>query len=123
MIDIKLIDKNHSLFQNEAHYWFLRNIIKTIKAETGQYIDLYSDAHFEGKALETLIKYMKNAKALCASAPDSFEQSVGYTFENGARRNIVEKINKADLESEIDIILDFANEALSTNNALEFLGD
>jgi hypothetical protein len=67
-----------SLYFEDGCYWFLHPFIQDLANETGQYIDLYGDAAFEGRNLTALRRMLKAARAAASLQPDSWNVHVGY---------------------------------------------
>jgi hypothetical protein len=77
--------KDHSSFRpllgepcieldDDGCYWFLQPYFaSTLCNETGQYIDLYGDAQFEGKNLVALRRLLAEVRAVVLAQPPSWD--------------------------------------------------
>jgi hypothetical protein len=65
------------LLQDDGIYWFLHPLFERLRTETGQYIDLYGDAAFEGQNLSALERILVEARRLVACQPEAWEVHVG----------------------------------------------
>jgi hypothetical protein len=56
---------------DEGYYWFLHPLFEELRAETGEYINLYDRAVFSGDSLEALARTLSAAHSLVAGHPES----------------------------------------------------
>jgi hypothetical protein len=66
-----------SLEHNEGYYWFLAPLLEKLYNETGQMIDLYGHAVFEGDEIAALRRMLGAARTLVESQPESSLQHIG----------------------------------------------
>src|SRR5437763_11663789 len=62
---------------NDGYYWFLAPLFEQLARETGQSVDLYGDAAFDGKNLQVLRRMLTGARTLVESQPGTWEVHVG----------------------------------------------
>ena len=83
-------------FQSNGYYWFLHPFFEEVKELTGQMIDLYADARFEGAALAALAAVLDKARRAADSKPSTWEECIGWEDES-RRCPILDPVRKAAL--------------------------
>jgi len=73
--------------ENAAPSWFLHPLFEKLRAETGQYIDLYASATFADEQLAALKKMLAEAQ------PDCWEVQVGVQLAP-VRRDLREPLDR-----------------------------
>lgn len=68
--------------ESDGYYCFLHPLFERLRAETGQYIDLYGEASFTDEALTALERLLLDARALVAAQPETWEVFTGTQFSN-----------------------------------------
>jgi hypothetical protein len=63
--------------EDDGYYWFLHPLFDRLQGETGQYIDLYGDASFDGAALASLERMLAEGRELVESQRDRWQVHVG----------------------------------------------
>ncbi len=63
--------------ENDAAYWFLHPLFESLRAATGQYVDLDGNASFTGESLLVLKQMLAQGRASAESQPDSWEVHIG----------------------------------------------
>jgi hypothetical protein len=79
--------------ENAAPYWFLHPLFEKLRAETGQYIDLYGSATFADEQLGALKKMVAEARCLAEAQPDCWEVQVGVELVP-VRRDLCEPLDR-----------------------------
>jgi hypothetical protein len=64
-------------FENDGYYWFLHDLFKGLRSETGLYLDLYGDAMFGTSHFPRLKKLLHQAAALVEAQPAKWRVHVG----------------------------------------------
>jgi hypothetical protein len=64
-------------FDDDGYYWFLHPLFEELRAETGEYIDLYGGAVFEGESLVALQKMLANARSLVLAQSEVWSAHCG----------------------------------------------
>jgi hypothetical protein len=62
---------------DDGYYWFLHPLFERLRTDTGQYIDLYGDAHFDGECRAALERVLAEARRLAGSQPEEWQVHVG----------------------------------------------
>ncbi|MBB6049386.1 hypothetical protein [Armatimonas rosea] len=84
-----------SLFlDDDGYYWFLHPLFEQLAKETGQYIDLYGNAYFEGASLDALLEVLIQARQQIESQPTTWPVSVSIQIWP-EYKEIFEDVNKA----------------------------
>jgi hypothetical protein len=69
-----LLDEPCIELDDDGCYWFLQPFFASILCnETGQYIDLYGDASYEGKHLQTLRSLLAEVRAVVLAQPPTWD--------------------------------------------------
>jgi len=63
--------------EDDGYYWFLSDLFDQLKAETGQYIDLYGNATFPTSQLDALERTVAAAKELVDAQGESWKVHTG----------------------------------------------
>lgn len=107
---------------DDGYYWFLHPFFEKLRAETGQYIDLYGIASFQGDERTALARMLAEVRALVEAKPDSW---VGY--DESKLQPVYEEIPKPvkrlrflELLTHWQIIVD---RALELDRAVLCIGD
>ncbi|MGI8978450.1 MAG: hypothetical protein ACR2FY_04430 [Pirellulaceae bacterium] len=71
-------EENWLSLESDGYYWFLDPLFKTtLLQDTGQCIDLYGHAVFEGENLRTLRRFLAQARAIVQSQPETWDVHTG----------------------------------------------
>jgi hypothetical protein len=88
------IEKTPSLaLEDDGYYWFLHPLLVALADETGQYVDLYGEARFQGESLNALERVLVSACELVESQPSSWEVHVG-TQLSPERRELYKPVER-----------------------------
>jgi hypothetical protein len=79
--------------ENDGYYWFLHPLIAKLHSETGQYIDLYGDACFEGASLSALERMVAEAIVLVQAQPAVWQVHTG-TQTRPERKELYAEVEK-----------------------------
>jgi hypothetical protein len=63
--------------ESDGYYWFLHPLFERLRAETGEYIDLYGDASFSGRSLAALERTVADAINLVHAQPATWQVHTG----------------------------------------------
>lgn len=61
----------------DGYYWFLHPLFTELYNVTGEYIDLFGEASFQGENLEALGRSLSSARAVVESQADAWQVHVG----------------------------------------------
>lgn len=102
-----------SFRDDEGYYWFLHPLFEELRADTGEYIDLYGGAVFKGDALGALARTVAAARVLVDAQPDQWDVVIGIKMapEPEEIHTTVEKKQMLNLLSKLE-------EAVSTAKAV-----
>ena len=97
---------------SDGYYWFLHPLIERLKAQTGEYIDLYGDASFYGESLIALERTVAEAKEMVLSHPQSWQVHTGTQLkpEHKELYSEVDRTNFMELLSKLEQIIARAKE-------------
>src|SRR3954453_21478701 len=79
---------------DDGYYWFLHPFFERLAATTGQYVDLFGDAVFEGANLDCLEQMLTEARALVESKPERWSVHVGTTVRPTRRELYCEVVRE-----------------------------
>ncbi|WP_028982082.1 hypothetical protein [Sporocytophaga myxococcoides] len=113
-----------SLKGGDADYWYLwPTMIKEIKEETGELIDLYDDAEFSGdnlpKVEEIVIRQLEKLKQ---KKEKEWQVHIGTQIEP-VKQEIFKSLIKKDLERKLRHFLKIMEQARLTNEKVICIGD
>ncbi len=63
--------------EDDSYYWFLHPLFEQLQEATGQYIDLYGNAVFDGEGLTALEMMLRDARTMGMSQLESGSVHVG----------------------------------------------
>ncbi|MBL8797152.1 MAG: hypothetical protein JNM56_24840 [Planctomycetia bacterium] len=108
--------------EDDGYYWFLHSGFERLGAETGQYIDLYGMASFEGDKRLALAQMLAEVRVLAEVHPEFFRlyvQTQSQALHEGAFKPI-ERRRLLSLITHWQIVVDRAQEL---NRAVLCVGD
>ncbi len=88
-------DKSSLFLEDDGYYWFLCPLLQQLGEQTGQWIDPYEYACFEGVNLAFLAQTLKKAKTLIENQPEVWSVSLGIQHHGGNQQEIFQKLSKA----------------------------
>ncbi|HEV3146083.1 MAG TPA: hypothetical protein VGZ47_19505 [Gemmataceae bacterium] len=62
---------------SDGYYWYLHPLFEKLRDETGEYVDLYGDAWFDGDNLEAFQRMLEQARNLVSQEPESWQVHTG----------------------------------------------
>ncbi len=80
---------------DDGYYWFLYPLFTELAMQTGQPVDPYENAYFEGANLALLAQTLEKAKALIESQPETWSVSLGVQHHRGNQQEVFHKLDKA----------------------------
>jgi hypothetical protein len=107
---------------NDGYYWFLHPLFEQLAAETGQYVDLYGDASFNGDALAALEQTLAAARDLVTSQPATWRVHVG-TQTMPARKELYKIVEKTRFFELLDQWERIVARAKQSNRPVVCFGD
>ncbi len=57
--------------EDDGYYWFLHPLFVALAEETGQYVDLYGGARFQGQDLDALERALASSRQLIEVQPSA----------------------------------------------------
>lgn len=84
-----------SLFlDDDGYYWFLHPLFTQLAEQTGQYIDLYGNAYFEGTRISPLQEVLTQARQQVEKQPGTWRVSIGFQTHPEYKETF-EEVNQA----------------------------
>jgi hypothetical protein len=108
--------------ENDGCYWFLHPLFERLRAETGQYIDLYGDASFAGDELAALERMLAEARTLVASRPETWREHGG-TEVSPDHRELYRLVEREVMLALLDRWGTVARRARELGRPVVFFGD
>lgn len=80
-------------FADDGYYWFLHPLFEKLREETGEYIDLYGWAVFNGDLLDNLAQTIEEARMLIDEQVNEWDVVIGFMMQPIVKemRNTVSK--------------------------------
>jgi hypothetical protein len=107
---------------DDGYYWFLYPFIEKLRAETGQYVDLYGIASFQGVERLALARMLADARYLAEAQPEFLGIHTG-TWLHSVEEKIshpVERHRLLELLTHWQVVVD---RALELERPVIWLGD
>ncbi|WP_394796356.1 hypothetical protein [Armatimonas sp.] len=79
---------------NDGYYWFLHPLFTQLAEQTGQYIDLYGNAYFEGTNISPLQEVLTQARQQVENQPGTWHVSIGFQT-HPEYKEVFEEVNRA----------------------------
>jgi hypothetical protein len=103
-------------------YWYLYPAFDRLAKESGQMIDLYDDARFRDKDLETLARTLQLISNELPGQPEEWDQVTGeQTYP--VRRVLTDRVGKQDVAALIDRLQHMVTNAIKGRGVIDFRGD
>ena len=117
-------DTSISFSGGSADYWYLwSTLIKEIRNETGQLIDLYDDAEFSGDNLNKVERLIiKQIQELKDEKEEKWEIHIGTEFGH-IKKEIYKTLVKEELISKLEKFLAIIQQAKENNEKVICIGD
>lgn len=117
------VQKNTPLpFDSEGYYWFLHPLFVKLYEKTGEYIDLYGDASFEGASLEALRDTLEQGKQMVAAQPETWEVHHG-TQTVPVHKELYEPVSRAKFQRFLEEFREIVAKANFVNGRVICFGD
>lgn len=107
---------------DDGYYWFLYPFIEKLRAETGQYVDLYGIASFQGDERLALARVLAEARSVAEAQPEFLGIHTGTRLHPVEERisHTVERHRLLELLTHWQIVVD---RALELERPVICLGD
>lgn len=111
-----------SFHDDEGYYWFLHPLFDELRAETGEYIDLYGGAVFKGVTLDALARTIDNARIFVNAQPDRWDVVTGIRM-GLVPREIHSTVEKPQMMTLLEKLEEAVNKAKAVGAYVTFWGD
>jgi hypothetical protein len=109
-------------FSADGYYFFLYPLFVELEETTGQMIDLYGDAKFEGPALESLAATLRRARVRVEEQASEWQVLVGWKDPSG-REPIFDRVDRTAFLALIDRFAGLVSTANRTGRSIVCVGD
>jgi hypothetical protein len=113
-------------FQDDGYFWFLYDAFKDVAERTGEQVDLYGDAAFQGEHLLEFQTVIRDWRGRIESSPDRWSVTTGHVLDARGQETgeiLTTEVDKGKLLRLVDDLLSAANTAYRTRGRLAFVGD
>jgi len=113
-------------FQDDGYFWFLYDAFKDVSKRTGEQVDLYSDATFQGEHLLEFQSVIRDWRRRIESGVDRWTVTTGHVLDARGRatgETLKVEVEKDKLLRLVDELVSAAEAAHQARGRRVFVGD